>query len=76
MSERRDTDPMTLDDWRSPQPQPPLSDYELKRLRKVLQDDDRATWLRRQVRVFTPWLIAIVGAIATAVAWVQSHWKA
>lgn len=70
-----DTDKMNLDEWRNPQPQSPLTNEELKRLRKVLQDDDRATWLRKKVRVFTPWAITVAGAIAAVGSWMHSHWK-
>lgn len=70
-----DSDKMTLDEWRNPHPQQPFTDDERKRLRKLLQDDDRATWLRKQVRVFTPWLIAVVGGVYAVTNWALSHWK-
>lgn len=54
----------------------PFTDFERKRLRKLLQDDDRATWLRRQVRILTPWVVAIVGGCYGAWNFIATHWKA
>lgn len=70
-----DTEADKLEEWRNPSPQSPFTDDEKKRLRKLLQDDDRATWLRKQVRVFTPWVIAVVAGVAGAVEYLRTHWK-
>jgi hypothetical protein len=56
--------------------QPPLTDAERRAVRRLIKDDEHATWLRKQVRVFTPWLIAVVTALYAFFNWVQSHWKA
>lgn len=52
-----------------------FTELERRRLRKLLQDDDRATWLRRQVRVLTPWLFAVVGGLYGAWNYIAAHWK-
>lgn len=70
-----DSENLDLERWRDPTPQPVFTDDERRRIRKLLEDDDHATWLRKQVRVFTPWLIAVVGGVYALVNWAQSHWK-
>lgn len=54
----------------------PLTEEELRRIRGLLRDDDRATWLRKQLKIFVPAIIAVVSAVYAAVSWVVSHWKA
>jgi hypothetical protein len=56
-------------------PQEPFTDEERRRLRKLLVDDDRATWARKQIRIFTPWLIALAGGVYAFADWIQKHWK-
>jgi hypothetical protein len=71
----KDTEPdQLLESWRNPQ-QPPLTDDERRRVRQMLQDDDRATWLRKQVRIITPWLVTVVATAYGVFTWVSAHWK-
>lgn len=72
---KSDTDRMALEDWLDPHPQAPLTDDETRRLRKLLQDDDRATWLRKQVRVFVPWIFGVVSGLYVAWNFIAGHWK-
>ena len=65
-----ETDSMPLDG------ESPLTQAEVLRLRVLLREDDRATWLRKQIRVFTPWLVATVAAAYSFGSWIVSHWKA
>ncbi len=75
MSQDNETDDARLEGWRNPQPQGPFTDNELKRLRQLLQDDDRATWLRKQIRVFTPWVVTVVAGIWALAEWLSKHLK-
>jgi hypothetical protein len=69
-------DDNSLEELLDAQSSEPFSELERKRLRKLLQDDDRATWLRRQIRVLTPWTFAVVGAVYGAWNYLSAHWKA
>lgn len=63
-----DTDPMPLDG------SAPLTAAEVKQLRRLLRDDDRATWARKQLRhLVWPLVVAVVVAIWQAGQWVISH---
>ena len=42
----------------------------------IQRDDDRATWLRRQIKIFIPVLFTVVAGVYAAVNYVVSHWKA
>lgn len=69
-----DTDNGDLDIWREHH-QPPLSDKEIYNLRKLMDQESHATWLRKRIRVLTPWLIAVAGAIVAAVDWFSKNLK-
>lgn len=53
----------------------PLSEAEIKHLRRLLRDDDRATWAMRQLRWILPAAVAIVVAVWQAIEWVVRHVK-
>lgn len=53
----------------------PLSARELKRLREMLIDDDRATWARKRIAVFIPWFVAVVGGLYGLYETVGKHFK-
>lgn len=59
----------------SPPPEEPLTQAELRRLRKLLADDAHATWLRKQIRVFTPWAAAFIGGCIAVYNFFVAHWK-
>ena len=52
---------------------PPLTKSEVVQLRKMLVDDDHATWLRKQVKVFVPWIATVVASGYGLVLWVSKH---
>lgn len=66
----RDTDHNTLPSYE-------FDEDERARLRRVLQEYDRATWLRRQIRVFVPWVAAVVAALWGVIEFLSKHiqWK-
>lgn len=56
--------------------QTPLTEAEVKQLRRLLRDDDRATWARRQLRhLVWPLVVAVVVALWQAGQWVVGHVK-
>lgn len=59
----------------NPRAEEPFTPEELRRLRKLLAEDAHATWLRKKIRVFTPWAVAFVGGCITVYNFVMSHWK-
>lgn len=63
-----------LEDYQAQSPDP-FTEFERQRIRKLLQDDDRATWLRRQVRVLTPWVVALIGGGYSLWSFLAQHWK-
>lgn len=52
---------------------PPLTPDELKRLREIIEADDHATWLRRQIKVIVPWMFAVVAGVYTGWGWLVAH---
>lgn len=63
-----DSDSMPLDG------DAPLTPDERKHLRRLLRDDDRATWARRQLRhLVWPAVTACVFAVWQAGQWVVNH---
>jgi hypothetical protein len=53
----------------------PLSDDEILALRRIIEDDSHATWLRKQLKVFVPAAFAVVTAIYAFVQWLIPHWR-
>lgn len=45
-----------------------LSEHEIKRLRRLLRDDDRARWMWASFRIWLGWAIAAPAAIYAAYA--------
>lgn len=43
----------------------PLSAAELIALRRIISDEQHATWLRKKLKVFLPWAIGIATGLAT-----------
>ncbi len=50
-------------------PQPPLSNNELRRFRAMLDEYEKAAWLRKKILTFTPWLIAVLTAAGSLWQW-------
>jgi len=51
----------------------PLTDEERKWVRHQMRQHQHEEWLRGQVRVLWPWVIAIVGALVAVASWVKEH---
>lgn len=64
-----DTDNAPLDD----EDDRPFGPDERRKLRHVLREADRADWLRKRIKVFTPWLIAVGGAMVACVDWLSKN---
>lgn len=64
-----DTDDMVLDG------EAELSATERRTLRRLILDDERATWARRRLRVLIPAVVAMVIAIYQFADWVLKHVK-
>lgn len=62
-----ETDPIPIDG------EPELTSTERKRLRKIIIDDDRMTWARRQSR----WILVTLASVAAggwaAYEWLRAH---
>lgn len=69
-----ESDRAPLDEWHR---QLPLSEDELRRLRKLLVDEDRATWLRKQLKVIVPAMVFVLSTCYALGVWIASHfsWK-
>jgi hypothetical protein len=52
---------------------PQLTAEEVTALRKIIEDDRHATWLRKQIFIVVPVAFAIVSAVLSAVSWLLSH---
>lgn len=53
--------------------QPDLSEAERLALRRIIRDEERASWARSKLRVFVPGAVAIVVAVWQAVEWIRNH---
>lgn len=43
--------------------EPPLSDEELKAMREMIKQDERARWVWSSIRLWSMWLAATVGGL-------------
>lgn len=73
MSEEQETD--SGQTWSITKVDEPLTSEEVRRLRRLLVEDAHATWLRKKIRVFTPWIIGVVGGLIAAYNAIAAHWK-
>lgn len=64
-----DSSPAKFDDYN------PFTPDEVRRLRKLLTDDDRATWARKQLRIIVPLLVTILVGAYNLWAWIERHLK-
>lgn len=64
-----DSSPAKFDDHN------PFTPDEVRRLRKLLTDDDRATWARKQLRIIVPLLVTILVGAYNLWAWIERHLK-
>lgn len=64
-----DTNPMDID------ADAPLSKEERAHIRRVLRDDDRATWARKQLRVLLPIAVTLAVGLWQFGEWVTRHFK-
>jgi hypothetical protein len=54
---------------------PQLTAEELTALRKIIEDDRHATWLRKQIFIVVPVVFALVSGVVTAWSWIFSHFN-
>ena len=52
-----------------------LTEQEIRHLREIMQSDDRATWARKQIKVFGPWMVGVVVGIWQFWNWAYAHFK-
>lgn len=64
-----DTEPMDLDST------VPLTKQEVEHIRRVLRDDDRATWARKKLAVILPIVVAVVTGLWQLYEWAARHLK-
>lgn len=62
-----DTDGMPLDG------ESELTPAERRALRRIIRDDERATWARRKLRVLVPAGVGVVVALWQGAEWVVRH---
>jgi hypothetical protein len=53
--------------------EPELSPAERLMLRRMIRDEERATWARRRLRVLVPAMVAVVTMVWHAVDWAIKH---
>lgn len=53
----------------------PLSDEEIEQLRKIIEDEKHVTWLRKQLKVWVPLLVAVVSGLYAIINWVVPRWN-
>jgi len=54
---------------------PVLTDDDIRWIHEQRKLDAHAEWLRGQIRVIWPWLVAVVGALVGAVKLIKDHVK-
>lgn len=50
-----------------------LSPEEIVKLRKIIEDDAHATWLRRQIFIVVPVIFAIVSTVIAVGSWLVKN---
>jgi hypothetical protein len=50
-----------------------LTDDDIRWVRRNRKQDDHWQWVRGQVRVLWPYVVAVVGALVAAVTWIRDH---
>jgi hypothetical protein len=58
-----------------PHDEVPLTQQELRHLRGMLLDDDRATWARKRIGVFIPWFVAVITGLWSLYEILSKHFK-
>ena len=62
-----DTDSLPLDGDKE------LTSAERLMLRKMMRDEERASWARRRLKILIPALVAVVAAVWQAADWAIRH---
>lgn len=68
-----DTDHGELYDGKIRDDDKPFTYEERRKLREVLREADRADWLRKRIKVLTPWIIAVGGAFVASIDWLSKN---
>jgi hypothetical protein len=50
-------------------PESPLSSGEIRKMRKMLDEYEKAAWLKKKIFVMVPWLATAVTAGGALIAW-------
>ena len=53
----------------------PLTPAERAHVRRILDEDNKATWLRGRVKIIWPWIAAAAVAVVGVIDWIQKHIK-
>lgn len=53
----------------------PLSPIELRRIRRMVDEYDKAAWLKKKIMIWTPWVISIVGGLYAVWTVIAAHWQ-
>lgn len=56
-----------------PHSTPPLDEAEIEALRRIIEAEAHATWLRKQLKVFVPIAFAAVTALYATIDWIVKH---
>jgi hypothetical protein len=55
------------------EPGAPLTPEECEHLRRILRDDDRASWARKKLMVLAPILVGVVTVVVQLYDWARAH---
>jgi hypothetical protein len=53
----------------------PLSDDEIAELRRIIEEEKHVTWLRKQLKVWVPLVVTIVGGLYALINWLVPRWN-
>lgn len=54
-------------------PEKPLTNEETRRIRAMLDEYEKAAWLKKKILTFTPWLIAVITAAGSLWQWLSTR---
>lgn len=52
---------------------PELTDADIQWVRRNRKQDDHWRWVRGQVRILWPYVVAVVGTLVAAITWIKDH---
>lgn len=51
----------------------PLAPLEILKLRRILEEYAHATWLRKKIRIFLPWILGVSAGLYGGWQWLVSY---